>query len=109
DDVDVIKIADFGLIKIPESQLTKTGTEFKGYFNDPSLIIDGFQTYNIDHETYALTRIIIFVMTGKTNLSNVKDECLKSLVQKGLCNEKEKRFQSVQELRRFFNGLSFDD
>src|SRR5690625_1468521 len=60
DDVDVIKIADFGLIKTPESQLTSMSTEFKGYFNDPSLITDGFHTYNIYHETYTLSRIIIF-------------------------------------------------
>lgn len=108
DDVDIIKIADFGLIKIPESQLTSMWTEFKGYFNDPSLNTDGFHTYNIYHETYALTRIITFVMTGKTNLSNINNVDLKSLIQKGLSSEKEKRFQSVVELTQFFNNLSFN-
>ena len=38
EDIDVIKISDFGLIKIPDSQLTSMWTEFKGSFNDPSLI-----------------------------------------------------------------------
>lgn len=109
DDVTVIKIADFGLIKIPESQLTNMWTEFKGYFNDPSLIVDGFHTYDFVHETYALTRIVIYVMTGKTNLNNIEDEDIKSLIQKGLCPEKEERFQSVEELTHFFNNLSFDN
>lgn len=109
DDVTVIKIADFGLIKIPESQLTNMWTEFKGYFNDPSLIVDGFHTYDMVHETYALTRIVIFVMTGKINLNNIKNESIKSLIQKGLCPEKEKRFQSVEELTHFFNSISFDN
>jgi serine/threonine-protein kinase len=59
DDVMVVKIADFGLVKTPDSSLTSENTEFKGYFNDPSLILDGFDTYNISHETYALTRIIL--------------------------------------------------
>jgi len=109
DDVDVIKIADFGLIKVPESQLTSIWTEFKGCFNDPTLNIDGFHTYDIPHEIYALTRIVIFVMTGKTNLNNIKDESIKYLIQKGLNPEKDKRFQSVEELAQFFNGLSFDN
>lgn len=109
DDVDVIKIAGFGLIKVPESQLTSVFTEFKGYFNDPALNTDGFHTYDIPHEIYALTRIVIFVMTGKINLNNIKDESVKSLIQKGLCPENDKRFQSVEELTHFFNGLSFDN
>ena len=67
DDVMVVKIADFGLVKIPDSSLTTVNTEFKGYFNDPSLILDGFDTYNTLHETFALTRIIYYVLTGKTN------------------------------------------
>lgn len=108
DDVDVIKIADFGLIKIPGSQITSMWTEFKGYFNDPSLNVDGFHTYNIFHETYALTRVIIFVMTGKINLNNINDEQLNSLIQKGLSIEKEKRFQSIEELTQFFNNLSYN-
>lgn len=108
DDVTVIKVADFGLIKIPESQLTNMWTEFKGYFNDPSLIVDGFHTYSIVHETYALTRIVIFVMTGKTNLNNIDDENIKSFIQKGLSPKKEERFQSVEELTNFFNSMSFD-
>lgn len=107
DDVDIIKIADFGLIQVWRSQLTNIWTEFKGYFNDPSLIVEGFHTYNVCHETYALTRVIVFVMTGKTNLNNIKDECVKSLIQKGLSLDKDKRFQSIEELIHFFNKLSF--
>lgn len=102
DDVDVIKIADFGLIKIPGSQLTSLGEEIKGYFNDPALSLDGFDIYNIYHETYALTRVIAFVMTGKTNLNNINDENLKKLVKKGLSEDIKKRFQSVEELTEEF-------
>lgn len=104
DDVDVVKIADFGLVKLPDSHLTSMWTEFKGSFNDPSLITDGFHTYNILHETYALTRVIAYVMTGKTNLDNISEENLKSLIKKGLDPDKKKRFQSVEELTDFFNN-----
>lgn len=44
-DVIVVKIADFGLVKIPESSLTSFSTEFKGSFNDPALVLDGFESY----------------------------------------------------------------
>jgi len=37
DDVVVVKIADFGLVKVVDSDLTSASTNFKGYFNDPSL------------------------------------------------------------------------
>ncbi len=47
----------------------------KGYFNDPALVFEGFKNYNILHETYALTRIVYFVMTGRLNTTdNVKSE-----------------------------------
>jgi len=107
DDVEVIKVADFGLIKIPESQLTNFCTEFKGYFNDPSLVTDGFKNYDIYHETYALTKIIIFVMTGKTNLDGIKDAGLINFIKTGLDADKQNRFQSVKELTVAFNKLSF--
>ena len=107
DDVVVVKVADFGLVKTPESTLTTANTEFKGYFNDPSLIVDGFNTYSIQHETFALTRIIYYVMTGKTNTEKIQDKKLEAFVQVGLNADKSKRFQSISkmvEVFRLING-----
>ncbi|CAD2071034.1 hypothetical protein GCM10007358_14030 [Phocicoccus schoeneichii] len=109
DDVNVVKISDFGLVKIPDSELTSWNTDFKGYFNDHSLQTEGFNNYTIQHETFALTRVILFVMTGRVNINNIDNEDLKSLVEKGLNQDKGKRFQSIEELTRFFNSLSFDE
>lgn len=103
------KISDFGLVKIPDSELTSWNTDFKGYFNDHSLQTEGFNNYTIHHETFALTRVIFFVMTGRININNIDNEDLKSLVEKGLNQDKGKRFQSIEELTRFFNSLSFDE
>lgn len=105
DDTIVVKIADFGLVKVPDSTLTTASTEFKGYFNDPSLILDGFDTYNILHETYALTRVIYFVMTGKTNSDNIPDQKLREFVQKGLHSDKSVRFQNVAEMLQAFRAI----
>jgi serine/threonine-protein kinase len=95
DDVPVVKIADFGLVKIPDSSLTTVNTEFKGYFNDPSLIVDGFDTYSIHHETYALTRVIYYVMTGRTNIDKAPDS-LVDFIQRGLNADKSKRFKKYE-------------
>ena len=105
EDVPVIKIADFGLVKIPESKLTTVGTEFKGYFNDPSLVVEGFDTYNILHETYALTRIIYYIMTGRTNIEKITNSKLKIFIEKGLNVDKTKRSKNVFEMMQAFREV----
>ena len=67
DDVRVVKVSDFGLVKIPDSELTSISTDYKGYFNDPELRLEGFNTYCIIHETYAITRLVFFILTRRTN------------------------------------------
>lgn len=101
----VVKIADFGLIKTPESGLTTVNTEFKGYFNDPSLVIEGFDKYDMSHETYALTRIVYYVMTGKTTIDNDKFANLKTFIEKGLNPNREMRFKNVAEMMRAFHNI----
>ncbi len=105
DDVTIAKISDFGLVKIPESQLTSNNTEYKGYFNDPELRLDGFSSYSIIHETYALTRLIFFIMTGRTNTEKITHESLKQFVAKGLNPDKSKRYKSIDELIETFNKI----
>jgi len=105
DDVPVIKVSDFGLVKIPDSALTTVNTEFKGYFNDPALVVDGFNSYAVLHETYALTRLLYFIMTGKTNTEKVYDNNLKIFVEKGLSSDKKQRFQTVMEIAGEFKRL----
>lgn len=98
DDVDVVKIGDFGLVKIPESTLTTLQSELKGSLNDPDLINVGFSNYSIYHETYALTRLCFFILTGKTNITKQKDGMIKEFWNKGTSPDKRKRFQTVDEL-----------
>lgn len=98
DDVRVIKVSDFGLVKVPDSNLTTINTEFKGYFNDPGLLTEGFCNYGIAHETFAITRLIYFVISGKTRTDNIKDVKLSYFVNKGLSKNLWERFQSVDEM-----------
>ena len=105
DDTLVVKLSDFGLVKIPDSTLTTVNTEFKGYFNDPALVVEGFNTYGIVHETYALTRVIYFVMTGKTNTEKITNRNLRNFVERGLNPDKTKRFQNIRDMISAFKTI----
>lgn len=105
DDVNVVKVCDFGLVKIPESDLTSIDTIMKGCYNDPALITDGFRNYTILHETYALTRLVAFILTGKATADRITDTKLKAFVEKGLSVDKIKRFRSVKEMEFAFKSI----
>ena len=105
DDTLVVKLSDFGLVKIPDSTLTTVNTEFKGYFNDPALVVEWFNTYVIVHETYALNRVIYFVMTGKTNTEKITNQNLRAFVEKGLNPDKIKRFQNIRDMISAFKAI----
>lgn len=98
DDVNVVKVCDFGLVKLPDSDLTSVDTVLKGCYNDPALITEGFRNYTIFHETYALTRLIAFILTGRATADRIQDINLKSFVEKGLSSDKSKRYKSVDEM-----------
>ena len=101
----VAKVSDFGLVHLPDSNLTTCHTEFKGYFNDPVLRLDGFDSYDIQHETYALTRLIFYIMTGKTNTDRISEGAMKAFLQKGLHSNRKERFQNVGELQQALKTL----
>lgn len=102
DDVNVVKICDFGLVKLPDSDLTSVDTILKGCYNDPALITEGFKNYTILHETYALTKLVAFILTGKVTADRITDANLKKFIEKGLSPDKEKRFKSVNEMEAEF-------
>lgn len=102
EDTVVVKIADFGLVKVPESDLTSLQTDVKGSFNDPALFIDGFSKYDLGHEIYALTRLLCYIMTGKVNMDKIEDKKLKSFMSDGMNPDKDKRYKSLNELRDSF-------
>lgn len=62
----------FGLAKIPDSNLTSVNSEIKGSLNDVSdLLKCGFEQYSMIYETYALCRLISFIMTGRNKIDNI--------------------------------------
>lgn len=104
DDVFVVKISDFGLVKTVDSSLTSIDTEFKGSFNDISLYQKGFASYDMVHETFALTKLVTFIMTGKSMENFIDDEDLKAYFQKGTSQNLAQRYKSIAEMKAAFNA-----
>lgn len=106
DDADVVKIGDFGLVKIPESNLTSFQSEFKGSLNDPDLINVGFGNYEMCHEIFALTRLCYYILTGKTNIEKQKEGAIKQFWQKGTSPNRNDRYKSVNELQEAIKNIT---
>ncbi len=98
----MVKLSDFGLVKEPDSTLTSIDSEIKGSLNDSNLRVIGFTNFSIVYETYALTRVILFVMTGLQNIEKIRDEKVRRFVLKGINPDTNKRYQSVDELKAAF-------
>ena len=99
DDVTVLKLSDFGLAKLEESTLTTSNTEFKGRFNDPALRAQGFATYGMQHEVYAMTLMLYHILTGRTNISAERNAFLREFVERGTDPNVENRYKDVHEIR----------
>ncbi len=102
-DLSVVKISDFGLVKITNSNLTSIDTDIKGSLNDSNLSVIGFKNYSIVYETYAITRLIYFIMTGRYSLENISDHKIKKFIETGLSSDTEKRYQDIEELKKAFS------
>ena len=106
EDVIVVKIGDFGLVKLPESTMTSMYSELKGSLNDPDLIHVGFANYEMCHETYAITRLCFFVLTGRTNVEKQKEGALKTFWNKGTSTDRSVRFSSVDEIMQAVRAIT---
>jgi tRNA A-37 threonylcarbamoyl transferase component Bud32 len=105
EDTVIVKLSDFGLVKLPESTLTSVNTEIKGSLNDyDDLNIIGFDKYGIIHETYALTKIITFILTGKISFDKIKDTRILTFLKQGI-GDKTKRFKNISELKDNIKNL----
>lgn len=103
----VPKISDFGLVKIPNSNITSLYTEIKGSFNDKSdLERVGFEHYSMCHEIYALTKLVYFVMTGRRQYQ--KDNAsIDQFFTRGTDADTKKRYKDVGDLEEAFENTAW--
>ncbi|MBW9323318.1 protein kinase family protein [Enterococcus casseliflavus] len=99
----ILKVCDFGYLKESDSTLTRQNTEFQGSLNDPQLKIMGADKYTIQHEIYALTQVIFYIMTGRKNLNNNKNKEVEKFIDSGMNADLSKRVKSLEELKEVFS------
>lgn len=99
----ILKISDFGLVKVPVSNMTRQDTEIKGALNDLSdLSRVGFGKYSIEHETYAFSKLVYFILTGKqSNYHRETNSALKSFIMKATSPTNNERFKSINEIYNY--------
>lgn len=98
----ILKVCDFGYLKDSDSTLTRQNTEFQGSLNDPHLKIMGADKYTIQHEIYALTQVIFYIMTGRKNLNNNKNEEIEMFIDSGMNADLSKRVKTLDELKKLY-------
>ena len=95
DDLIIVRVSDFGLIKEKDSDLTSTGTELKGTIKDDTLV--DFKKYNVKNEIYAVGVILSYIFTGKQNL-DLTDNAITHIVNKCVDRNHNNRYDNVQEI-----------
>lgn len=98
----ILKVCDFGYLKDSDSKLTRQNTEFQGSLNDPHLKIMGADKYTIQHEIYALTQVIFYIMTGRKNLNNNKNKEIEMFIDSGMNADLSKRVKTLDELKKLY-------
>ena len=108
-DLLVVKVSDFGLVKSKNSTLTSDNTDFKGSLNDHKLnIVGGFKNYTIEHETYALTRLIYFIITGRVIIdTKFANKDFELFIKNGISDDLILRYKNIQVMKVAFNKIKF--
>jgi serine/threonine protein kinase len=91
----LIKLSDLGLVKEPNSEFTRTGSEMRGTIRDPQLA--DFKRYGLSNEMYAIGWVLSYIFTGRDALTTATDS-MGAIVRRCTAAEPSTRFQTVIEL-----------
>lgn len=100
----VAKLSDFGLVKNPDFQLTNFDTNPKGTFIAPELSSGhiSFKQYSIKQEVYALTRLLFFIITGKSDPDDSTPAYLKKAYNTGTHSDPDQRPDNIATVKALF-------
>ena len=62
----IVKLSDFGLLKVHDSTLTRTESELRGTILDPTIV--SFKDYSLANEIYAIGFVISFIFSGRQDI-----------------------------------------
>lgn len=100
-----VKIADFGLAKVEDSDLTRTLSAVKGTIVDPGL--ETFHDYDISYEMYPVGYLLGFIFSGRTDPFKAPETVL-PLVRRCLDPDRTQRYPTVTELIEQVAALATD-
>lgn len=91
----IVKISDFGLVKDKSLELTSTYSDIKGTVVDDTL--KSFKDYNIKNEIYVIGVILYYIFTGKKSLI-FNNSQISKISQKCVDRNHINRYNSVDEI-----------
>lgn len=91
----IVKISDFGLVKDKSLELTSAYSEIKGTIVDDTL--KSFKDYNIKNEIYVIGVILYYIFTGRRSL-NFNNSQISKISQKCVDRNHNNRYNSVEEI-----------
>lgn len=101
-DLLIVKVADFGLIKDKHSDLTASDSVVKGTIIDDTLL--NFKDYNLKNEIYAVGVMLFYIFTAKERLA-LDDSILSGIVSKCVVREHDQRYSNIEEIISEINKL----
>ena len=105
DNIVMVKISDFGLIKNLDLDLTSIDSSIRGTIIDDTLI--SFKDYNIKNEIYEIGVVLWFIFTGRSNL-NIDDSNIGKIIKKCINRNHSERYNNVDEIIIELNILNDD-
>lgn len=91
----LVKLSDFGLVKEPMSDFTRTCTELRGTIRDPQL--EKFKDYDVRNEIYSVGWVLHFIFTGRESLVH-EDGPVGDIVKRCTDRDLDARYQTVLDL-----------
>lgn len=105
DDVFVVKLSDFGLMKDVNDKITDTDSSLKGTFLDPCL--SDFKQYEFINEEYSIGFMLVYIFCGRTNMDKIPSY-LKKIALNCTSNELDKRYKTIDEIINVVKDLKMD-
>lgn len=90
-----VKLSDFGLSKLQDSDLTRTGSSMKGTVVDPTL--ESFKKYGLPNEIYGAGHILSFIFSGRMGLGGTNGP-VQQIVQRCTDHDLRKRYGSIADV-----------
>ena len=101
-DVVVLKLSDFGLLKLDQSSLTRTESELRGTILDPTL--EHFKDYAMPNEIYCIGFVLSFIFSGRKKIGACKGE-IGAIIDRCVHGDVGVRFASTLDVIRELESL----